>query len=84
MRQVAVAAVVCSENSGVCQIFQRRNDGHGRVALQVTYPIDVIVRVRSTCGGMQINLNRFVGKSYSIVKDKDANGKDKDTATHIR
>lgn len=31
-----------------------------------------------------INLNRFVGKSYSIVKDKDANGKDKDTATHIR
>ena len=29
------------------------------------------------------NLNQFVGKSYSIVKDKTADGKEIDTATHI-
>lgn len=30
------------------------------------------------------NLNQYVGKSYSIVKDRDANGNEIDTATHIR
>lgn len=31
-----------------------------------------------------INLGQFVGQSYSITKDKDADGKEIDTATHIR
>lgn len=31
-----------------------------------------------------INLEKFVGKSYMITKDKDASGKEIDTATHIR
>lgn len=31
-----------------------------------------------------VNLGKFVGKSYSIIKDKDAVGKEIDTATHIR
>lgn len=31
-----------------------------------------------------INLGKYVGKSYTITKDKDANGKEIDTATHIR
>lgn len=30
------------------------------------------------------NLNQYVGKSYTITKDKDATGKEIDTATHIR
>lgn len=30
------------------------------------------------------NLNQYVGKSYTITKDKDADGKEIDTATHIR
>ena len=30
------------------------------------------------------NLNRFVGKSYIITKDQDADGKEIDTSTHIR
>lgn len=30
------------------------------------------------------NLNSFVGKSYSILKDRDAEGKEIDTATHIQ
>ena len=30
------------------------------------------------------NLDKYVGKSYSILKDKDVNGKEIDTATHIR
>ena len=30
------------------------------------------------------NLNQYVGKSYIIEKDKDANGKEIDTSTHIR
>lgn len=29
------------------------------------------------------NLNKYVGKSYRIEKDRDANGKEIDTATHI-
>ena len=29
------------------------------------------------------NLNDYVGRSYSIEKDKDAYGKEIDTATHI-
>ena len=29
------------------------------------------------------NLNAYVGKSYSIEKDKDADGRELDTATHI-
>ena len=31
-----------------------------------------------------INLGQFVGQSYTITKDKDADGKEIDTATHIR
>lgn len=31
-----------------------------------------------------VNLGEYVGKSYSITKDKDAAGKEIDTATHIR
>ena len=31
-----------------------------------------------------INLGQFVGQSYTITKDKDATGKEIDTATHIR
>ena len=31
-----------------------------------------------------INLGQFVGQSYTITKDKDAAGKEIDTATHIR
>lgn len=31
-----------------------------------------------------VNLDRFVGKSYMITKDKDSAGKEIDTATHIR
>ncbi|MCC8105773.1 MAG: AAA family ATPase [Clostridiales bacterium] len=31
-----------------------------------------------------VNLDRYVGKSYTIVKDKDAAGKEIDTATHIK
>lgn len=31
-----------------------------------------------------VNLGEYVGKSYSIIKDKDAKGKEIDTATHIR
>lgn len=31
-----------------------------------------------------INLGQFVGQSYTITKDKDATGKEVDTATHIR
>lgn len=31
-----------------------------------------------------VNLDKFVGKSYMITKDKDAAGKEIDTATHIR
>ena len=31
-----------------------------------------------------INLDKFVGKSYMITKDKDVAGKEIDTATHIR
>ena len=31
-----------------------------------------------------INLGQFVGKSYMITKDRDADGKEIDTATHIR
>lgn len=31
-----------------------------------------------------VNLERFVGKSYMITKDKDSAGKEIDTATHIR
>lgn len=31
-----------------------------------------------------INLGQFVGKSYMIIKDRDADGKEIDTATHIR
>lgn len=31
-----------------------------------------------------VNLDKYVGKSYTIVKDKDAAGKEIDTATHIR
>lgn len=31
-----------------------------------------------------VNLGEYVGKSYSITKDKDAEGKEIDTATHIR
>lgn len=30
------------------------------------------------------NLQKYVGKSYKIVKDRDANGKEIDTSTHIR
>ena len=30
------------------------------------------------------NLNQFVGKSYKIEKDKDADGKEIDTSTHFR
>ena len=30
------------------------------------------------------NLNQYVGKSYIIEKDKDANGKEIDTSTHFR
>lgn len=30
------------------------------------------------------NLNQFVGKSYSILKDVDVNGKEIETSTHIR
>ena len=29
------------------------------------------------------NLNAYVGKSYKIEKDRDENGKEIDTATHI-
>ena len=29
------------------------------------------------------NLNAYVGKSYKIEKDRDENGKETDTATHI-
>ena len=31
-----------------------------------------------------VNLGQYVGKSYTITKDKDAAGKEIDTATHIR
>lgn len=31
-----------------------------------------------------VNLDRYVGKSYMITKDKDVSGKEIDTATHIR
>ena len=31
-----------------------------------------------------INLGQFVGKSYMITKDRDVDGKEIDTATHIR
>ena len=31
-----------------------------------------------------VNLGKYVGKSYSITKDKDTEGKEIDTATHIR
>lgn len=31
-----------------------------------------------------VNLDKYVGKSYTITKDKDAAGKEIDTATHIR
>ncbi|MDE6640261.1 MAG: ATP-binding protein [Acetatifactor sp.] len=31
-----------------------------------------------------VNLGEYVGKSYSITKDKDVEGKEIDTATHIR
>ena len=31
-----------------------------------------------------VNLNQYVGKSYTITKDKDGSGKEIDTATHIR
>lgn len=31
-----------------------------------------------------VNLGEYVGKSYNITKDKDAEGKEIDTATHIR
>ena len=33
---------------------------------------------------LKINLDKFVGKSYMITKDKDVAGKEIDTATHIR
>lgn len=31
-----------------------------------------------------VNLNQYVGKSYTITKDRDSEGKEIDTATHIR
>lgn len=31
-----------------------------------------------------VNLDKFVGKSYTIAKDRDAENKEIDTATHIR
>lgn len=31
-----------------------------------------------------VNLNKYVGKSYTITKDRDVSGKEIDTATHIR
>ena len=31
-----------------------------------------------------INLGQYVGQSYTITKDRDADGKEIDTATHIR
>ena len=31
-----------------------------------------------------VNLDKYVGKSYMITKDKDADDKEIDTATHIR
>ena len=30
-----------------------------------------------------VNLKQYVGKSYKIEKDRDANGKELDTSSHI-
>ena len=60
MRQPSVSTVVRSKDRCVRQILQGCNHRHGRVALQVTVFILIIIGVSGSCRREHIYLYRFI------------------------